>query len=84
MVGWWRTLYTHKCLVRRVIDEYVGLACFFHLQGSGGQSEWWEGCVMGTVYTVDRSTHTTNQLKHVRVVVVGGIEYRSIDPPKNL
>ena len=48
-----------------------------------GQSEWWFDVLR--VYTVDRSTHTTNQLKHVRVVVVGGIEYRSIDPPpKNL
>ena len=45
-----------------------------------GQSEWWFDVLR--VYTVDRSTHTTNQLKHVRVVVVGGIEYRS--PKKSM
>ena len=61
------------------MNTFVSLA-FFTFKAPGGSQSGGRD-VLGYRYMRYRSTHTANQLKHVRVVVVGGIEYRSIDPP---
>ena len=61
------------------MNTLVWLA-FFTFKAPGGSQSG--GRDVLRVYAVDRSTHTAHQLKHVRVVVVGGIEYRS--PKKSM